>query len=68
MFCSDENAVIKLKEFVTRNMKLYFDLVQSQVESQQEGGDSGILVRALDRFHRRLAAVNTLFSYADFIT
>lgn len=63
---SDDRAVIKLKEFVMNNMKLYFDLVQSQVESQQEGGDSGILVRALDRFHRRLAAVNTLFTCADF--
>uniref|UniRef100_A0A1B6MLS5 Vacuolar protein sorting-associated protein 51 homolog n=2 Tax=Graphocephala atropunctata TaxID=36148 RepID=A0A1B6MLS5_9HEMI len=65
--CCDTQAVGKLNNFVFENMHQYFDLVQGRIESQQDGGDSGILVRALDRFYRRLSAVNSLFPDDDFV-
>lgn len=47
-------------------MKKYFDLVQSKIDLEQEVGDTAVLVRALDRFHRRLQAMNSLCGNADF--
>lgn len=47
-------------------MEKYFALVGSRVEKQQDVGETLILVRALDRFHRRLQAINTLFHHTDF--
>lgn len=69
-FCicfSDTQATVKLNTFVFEHIHQYFDLVQSHIESQQDGGDSAILVRALDRFYRRLTAVNSLFSDEEYI-
>ncbi|XP_054286539.1 vacuolar protein sorting-associated protein 51 homolog [Macrosteles quadrilineatus] len=65
--CCDTEAGGKLSQFVFDNMHQYLDLVQSHIESQQDGGDSAILVRALDRFYRRLTAVNSLFDDDDFV-
>lgn len=61
-------AVSQLGKFVLCNMQRYFNLVGKRVEREQEGGagDTLVLVRALDRFHRRLQAMNTLFSDTDF--
>lgn len=47
-----------LNDFVSKNMNEYLKLVQDRVES--EIGDSQILLRALDRLHRRLSAMRTL--------
>jgi hypothetical protein len=71
LFVSDELdsvALSQLGNFVLRNMEHYFNLVGKRVECEQEGGtgDTAVLVRALDRFHRRLQAMNTLFSDTDF--
>ena len=44
-----------LNDFVSKNMKEYLNLVQDRVEN--ETGDSQILLRALDRLHRRLCAM-----------
>lgn len=49
-------------------MQKYFDLVQSKIDLEQDVGDTPLLVRALDRFHRRLQAMNSLCINADFAT
>ncbi|KAJ8865760.1 hypothetical protein PR048_033281 [Dryococelus australis] len=59
-------AVSQLSSFVLANMERYFELVQTHIDREQEGGDTAVLVRALDRFHRRLQAMNMLFSDTDF--
>nr|CAD7450707.1 unnamed protein product [Timema bartmani] len=56
----------QLSSFVFGNMERYFQLVQERIEKEQDGGDTAVLVRALDRFHRRLQAMNTLFTHSDF--
>nr|CAD7201641.1 unnamed protein product [Timema douglasi] len=62
----DNFAVSQLSSFVSGNMERYFQLVQERIEKEQDGGDTAVLVRALDRFHRRLQAMNTLFTHSDF--
>lgn len=47
-----------LNDFVSKNMNEYLILVQDRVEN--ETGDSQILLRALDRLHRRLCAMRSL--------
>lgn len=67
--CSDDFETLamgQLSKFVMERMEKYFALVSSRVEKQQEVGETLILVRALDRFHRRLQAINTLFQHTDF--
>ncbi|RLU18531.1 hypothetical protein DMN91_008888 [Ooceraea biroi] len=59
----ETKAMNHLSEFVVTNMKKYFDLVSKRVE---DVADTVILVRALDRFHRRLQAMNTLCNETDF--
>ncbi|XP_018567951.1 vacuolar protein sorting-associated protein 51 homolog [Anoplophora glabripennis] len=58
-------AAVELHSFVKTNMKNYFDLVQSKVDSEQDVGDTSVLVQALDRFYRRIEA-NTLCKDIDF--
>jgi vacuolar protein sorting-associated protein 51 len=53
-----ELARANLNEFVSKNMRAYLNLVQDRVEN--ESGDSQILLRALDRLHRRLCAMKNL--------
>ncbi|ESP00450.1 hypothetical protein LOTGIDRAFT_173187 [Lottia gigantea] len=66
----DENldtiALRKLFIFVTDLMEQYFNYVQRRVQLEKETGDNAILVRALDRFHRRLQAMNKLLPDTDF--
>ncbi|XP_074108310.1 vacuolar protein sorting 51 isoform X1 [Cotesia typhae] len=59
----DANVMIRLDKFVVSNMNKYFELVKKRVEGVS---DTAILVRALDRFYRRLQAMNILCSEADF--
>lgn len=47
-----------LNLFVIKNMNDYLGLVQDRAES--ESGDSHILLRALDRLHRRLNAMRNM--------
>lgn len=58
-------AAIELDSFVQENMKKYFELVQSKVDSEQDVGDTSILVQALDRFYKRIES-NTLCKDIDF--
>lgn len=53
-----ELARLNLNDFVSKNMNEYLTLVQDRVEN--ETGDSQILLRALDRLHRRLCAMRNL--------
>ncbi|KAL1449691.1 hypothetical protein WDU94_002175, partial [Cyamophila willieti] len=67
-------AISKLNSFVTTNMKCYLELVDSRLENSDRDssttgpGDTGVLVRALDRFNRKVQTVSTLFAYEDFTT
>lgn len=56
-------ATQRLNTFVASNMNKYFELVGKRVE---DVADTALLVRALDRFHRRLQAMNTICSQQDF--
>jgi len=56
-------AVDHLNKFIVSNMKKYFDLMGKRVE---DVADTAILVRALDRFHRRLQAMD-ISKETDFV-
>ncbi|XP_050303813.1 vacuolar protein sorting-associated protein 51 homolog [Anthonomus grandis grandis] len=47
-------AAVELESFVKENMKKYFTLVQTKVDSEQEIVDTPTLVRALDHFYLRI--------------
>lgn len=63
---TDAMALKKLVHFVNELMEKYFNYVQRRVQLEKETGDNTILVRALDRFHRRLQAMNKLLPDTDF--
>ncbi|XP_050449869.1 vacuolar protein sorting-associated protein 51 homolog [Cataglyphis hispanica] len=52
-----------LNKFIVSNMKKYFDLVSKRVE---DVSDTALLVRALDRFHHDLQAMNISCKEKDF--
>lgn len=58
-------GAVELNLFVKENMKRYFELIQNKVDSEQDVGDTNILVQALDRFYRRIES-NTLCKDIDF--
>ncbi|BFY98177.1 hypothetical protein BsWGS_01215 [Bradybaena similaris] len=62
----DTVALRKLVVFVNNLMEQYFNSVRQRVQLEKETGDNTILVRALDRFHRRLQAMNKLLPDTDF--
>ncbi|GJQ75489.1 hypothetical protein Trydic_g17576 [Trypoxylus dichotomus] len=59
-------AAKELNSFILQNMKKYFELVQNKVDIEHDVGDTSVLVKALDRFYRRLQAMNTLCRNVDF--
>lgn len=65
--CTEDEATRPLVDFVASAMERYLSLVQRRMDlEQQPGNDATILVRALDRFYRRLQAVSTLLPGKDF--
>ncbi|KAJ8348167.1 hypothetical protein SKAU_G00267560 [Synaphobranchus kaupii] len=50
----------KLHSFVDALAVRYFTLVERRIQEEKGVGDNSLLVRALDRFHRRLQAVSKL--------
>ncbi|KZC08603.1 Protein fat-free like protein [Dufourea novaeangliae] len=58
----DTKAITRLNNFIMKNMKKYFDLIGKRVENV---ADTVVLVRALDKFHRRLQAMNMLCKETD---
>lgn len=59
----DTKAVSRLNAFIVSNMKKYFELIGKRVENV---ADTAVLVRALDRFYKRLQAMNALCEDTDF--
>ncbi|KAF3841331.1 hypothetical protein F7725_007193 [Dissostichus mawsoni] len=53
-------ANAKLHAFVDDLAARYFSLVERRIQEEKGVGDNSLLVRALDRFHRRLQAVTKL--------
>uniref|UniRef100_A0A8C8HRE3 Vacuolar protein sorting-associated protein 51 homolog n=1 Tax=Oncorhynchus tshawytscha TaxID=74940 RepID=A0A8C8HRE3_ONCTS len=53
-------AIGKLHAFVDAMATCYFSLVERRIQEEKSVGDNSLLVRALDRFHRRLQAVAKL--------
>uniref|UniRef100_A0A4W5RBB2 Vacuolar protein sorting-associated protein 51 homolog n=1 Tax=Hucho hucho TaxID=62062 RepID=A0A4W5RBB2_9TELE len=53
-------AIGKLHAFVDALATCYFSLVERRIQEEKSVGDNSLLVRALDRFHRRLQAVAKL--------
>ncbi|XP_074642673.1 vacuolar protein sorting-associated protein 51 homolog isoform X2 [Tubulanus polymorphus] len=62
----DGIALKKLVIFINGLMERYFSFVERRVQLEKATGDNTILVRALDRFHRRLQAMNKLLPDTDF--
>ncbi|CAH0556107.1 unnamed protein product [Brassicogethes aeneus] len=58
-------GALELNTFVKENMRKYFELVQSKVDSEHDVGDTSVLVQALDRFYRRIES-NRLCKDIDF--
>lgn len=56
----EQIARVDLNTFVTKNMDEYLALVQDRVEIETGHGDSQIMLRALDRLHRRLTAMKNI--------
>ncbi|ELW65100.1 Protein fat-free like protein [Tupaia chinensis] len=54
----------KLAAFARELGGRYFELVERRLAQEQGGGDNSLLVRALDRFHRRLRAPGALLAAA----
>ncbi|EHB04896.1 fat-free-like protein [Heterocephalus glaber] len=54
----------KLAAFAQELGGCYFELVERRLAQEQGGGDNSLLVRALDRFHRRLRAPGPLLAAA----
>ncbi|KAJ8686987.1 hypothetical protein QAD02_022781 [Eretmocerus hayati] len=59
----DTKAVSRLNNFIMNNMKKYFELIGRRVENV---ADTAVLVRALDRFYKKLQAMNVLCEDTDF--
>ncbi|EDW02177.1 vacuolar protein sorting-associated protein 51 homolog [Drosophila grimshawi] len=55
-----ENALNELNIFLNENIDKYLTLVQDRVESDIGYGDTQVMLRALDRLHRRLQAMRNI--------
>ncbi|KAH8401084.1 hypothetical protein KR009_003009 [Drosophila setifemur] len=55
-----ENALQELNVFLNQNIDKYLTLVQDRVESDIGYGDTQVMLRALDRLHRRLQAMRNI--------
>ncbi|EDW48507.1 vacuolar protein sorting-associated protein 51 homolog isoform X1 [Drosophila sechellia] len=55
-----ENALQELNVFLNQNIEKYLTLVQDRVESDIGYGDTQVMLRALDRLHRRLQAMRNI--------
>ncbi|XP_071493874.1 vacuolar protein sorting-associated protein 51 homolog [Diadema antillarum] len=53
-------AHTKLGEFVDSRMQHYFGCIQDRIQAEKASVENSLLVRALDRFFRRLQAVHRL--------
>ncbi|KAI5614372.1 vacuolar protein sorting-associated protein 51-like [Silurus asotus] len=58
----------KLQQFVDALAGRYFTLVERRIQEEKGVGDNSLLVRALDRFHRRLQALSKLLPGSEVTT
>ncbi|GFY47581.1 vacuolar protein sorting-associated protein 51 homolog [Trichonephila inaurata madagascariensis] len=56
----------KLEAFVIKLMDQYFTYIEIRFSKENSSSDDAILVRALDRFYRRVQAMNRLLPHVDF--
>uniref|UniRef100_A0A182Y152 Vacuolar protein sorting-associated protein 51 homolog n=1 Tax=Anopheles stephensi TaxID=30069 RepID=A0A182Y152_ANOST len=61
----EQSARVDLNAFVNRNVDEYLALVQDRAELEIGHGDSQIILRGLDRLHRRMTAMRTLCRAVD---
>ncbi|XP_053675451.1 vacuolar protein sorting-associated protein 51 homolog [Anopheles nili] len=61
----EQVARLDLNEFVNRNVDEYLGLVQDRAELEIGHGDSQIILRGLDRLHRRMTAMKSLCRAVD---
>ena len=54
----------QLNIFVEDSMIRYLEIVQCYIDKNTS--ETSILVRALDRFYRKIQAIGKLFNYKDF--
>lgn len=47
-------------------MDQYFVVIQNRIESEKEADDSAIIVKALDKFCRKLQTANVLTPHSNF--
>ena len=63
----DEQIENSLREFVDKNMNLFFDRILTRVQFEKKSTNDTILfVRALDRLYRRLLTLNRIYNLSDF--
>ncbi|XP_067631677.1 vacuolar protein sorting-associated protein 51 homolog [Eurosta solidaginis] len=60
-----DHALRQLNIFLNQNVDKYLTLVQDRVESDIGFGDTQIMLRALDRLHRRLLAMRNICRGVD---
>lgn len=63
---SNSIPLMKLETFVDSLMRSYFTCMQIRIYHEKESCDNAIFVRALDRFYRRIQAINKLLRNNDF--
>ncbi|KAM9302421.1 vacuolar protein sorting-associated protein 51 homolog [Gastrophryne carolinensis] len=71
LFCKEpgkttQMAQEKLMVFLDELSEGYFELVEKRLREERSTGDNSLLVRALDRFHRRLQAPSKLVPGCSF--
>lgn len=54
-----------LNDFVTKNVDKYLALVQDRIDIETGRGDSGILLKALDKLNIRLVAMKCNYCEID---
>ena len=64
---STEKIENTLREFVDKNMNLFFDRILKRVQFEKKTtNDTVLFVRALDRLYRRLLSLNRIYDLSDF--
>ncbi|XP_026471225.1 vacuolar protein sorting-associated protein 51 homolog [Ctenocephalides felis] len=57
-----------LKKFINKNMEKYLNLVQDRVDSDTGVADILVMLRGLDRFHRRIQAMTSICKDCNFLS
>lgn len=60
-----EECSAELDAFISLNIQKYLSLIEERVEAETGKSDSQVLLRALDRLHRRLTAMKNLNKSLD---